>query len=69
MRTIVLHSYDRNGFDTETCHNMDEVKEYLDRPHIGYVHAYIDGCWEKHFLVPKGLGKRVELDWEDKLYR
>lgn len=69
MRTIVMQGNDWNGWDTETCHNMEDVKAYLRHPHIGDIHAYVDGCWEKHFLVPRGLGKRVELDWEDKLYR
>lgn len=60
MKTIVLQGHDWNGFDTETCHNMEDVKAYLRHPHCGNIHAYIDGCWEKHFLVPVGLGVRYE---------
>lgn len=56
MPIVVLLGYDKSGFSDATCHNMEEVKEYLDRPHIGYVHAYIDGCIERHFIVPRGLG-------------
>lgn len=68
MKTIVLQGHDRHGFDTETCYNMEDVKAYLRHPHHGNIHAYIDGCWEKHFLVPEGLGVRFELDALDKMY-
>lgn len=62
MPIVVLLGYDRSGFSDATCHNMEEVKEYLDHPHIGYVHAYIDGVCEKHFLVPSGLVMKYEQE-------
>lgn len=66
MRTIVMQGHDWRGFDTETCYNMEEVKAYLRHPHHGNIHAYIDGCWEKHFLVPEGLGVRVRKpEWHE----
>ena len=69
MRTIVMQGNDWNGWDTETCHNMEDVKAFLRHPHCGDIHAYIDGCWEKHFLVPAGLGVRYQYNRiEQELY-
>lgn len=59
---IVLQGHDRRGWDTETCHTMEEVRTYLRHPHHGNIHAYVDGCCEKHFLVPRGLGVRYEYN-------
>lgn len=69
MKTIIIQGHDRNGWDTEECHNMEDVKAYLHNPHCGNIHAYIDGCCEKHFLVPVGLGVRYTYDRiEQELY-
>jgi hypothetical protein len=69
MRTIVIQGHNRKGWDTETCYNMDDIKAFLRSPHHGNIHAYIDGCIEKHFLVPEGLGVRYQYNRiEQELY-
>ena len=65
MRTIVISGSDRKGRDTEECHSMEDVKAFLERPHIGDIHVYLDGCWEKHHLVPRGLGVRIAHSWDE----
>lgn len=62
MKTIVLHGCDKKGFDTKICYSMEDVKAFLRHSHHEYVHAYINGCWEKHFIVPKGIGVRFNVD-------
>ena len=56
MPSLVLMAGGRMGLDSATCHNMEEVRDFLRSVHKGHIHAYIDGCIERHFIVPRGLG-------------
>lgn len=56
MTTITIQGHDRNGWDTETVDNMEDVHAYLRHAHKGTITAYING---KQFVVPAGIGKRV----------
>ena len=58
MTYVIMAGNNPCGYDVERCDNMDEVKAYLDLPHYGYIHVYIDGCCDRHHIVPSGLGRK-----------
>lgn len=50
-RRIVMQSNDRNGWDCERVHTMEDIKVFLRHPHCNVVRLYVD---DKEFIVPNG---------------
>lgn len=58
MATITIQGHDRNGWDTETIDNMEDVHAYLRHPHIGNITVYVG---KREYVLPRGIGKRYEV--------